>query len=111
MRAFLIPTLRRGPDLKISCSKEDLGRGLGMAAQVVSHQTALPVTKNVLIESDGPKLKLSATNLTMGLICWTGADVHEEGDSHSPRQTAGRSGEQPSRRKDNPGMSRGLRGA
>jgi DNA polymerase-3 subunit beta len=39
---------------------------------------------NILIATDGPRLKLSATNLEIGINCWIGAKVEEEGAATVP---------------------------
>ena len=42
---------------------------------------------NVLIKTEKSGLKLSATNLEMGITCWIGAKVHEEGSTTLPAKT------------------------
>jgi DNA polymerase III subunit beta len=39
----------------------------------------LPITNNILLETDQSRLKLVATNLEMAIVCWIGAKVDEEG--------------------------------
>ena len=39
----------------------------------------MPVLANVLLSTDGSRLKLSATNLDLGITTWVTANVEEEG--------------------------------
>jgi DNA polymerase-3 subunit beta len=65
--------------MKLSCLQENLSRGLGTVGRAVAARTTLPVTQNVLLATDGGRLKLAATNLEIAISCWIGAKVEEEG--------------------------------
>ncbi|MBI2853040.1 MAG: DNA polymerase III subunit beta [Chloroflexi bacterium] len=65
--------------MKVSCSQENLNRGLGIVGRAVAQRATLPITNNVLLATDGPRLKLVATNLEMAISYWLDADVQEEG--------------------------------
>ncbi|MFC1907444.1 DNA polymerase III subunit beta [Chloroflexota bacterium] len=65
--------------MKLSCLQENMNRGLNMVGRAVATRTTLPITNNVLIETDESRLKLVATNLEMAISCWIGAKVEEEG--------------------------------
>ncbi|MBU2608794.1 MAG: DNA polymerase III subunit beta [Chloroflexi bacterium] len=65
--------------MKLSCLQENLNRGLSVVGRAVATRTTLPITNNVLIETDKSRLKLVATNLEMAISCWIGAKVEEEG--------------------------------
>ena len=56
--------------MKVTVLQENLARGLGTVAKAVSPRSTLPVLANVLIASDEGRLRLSATNLEMGITCW-----------------------------------------
>jgi len=45
----------------------------------VATRSTLPVLSNVMLATDMGRLKLAATNLEMGISCWVGAKVEEEG--------------------------------
>jgi DNA polymerase-3 subunit beta len=47
--------------------------------RAVATRTTLPITNNILLETDQSRLKLVATNLEMAISCWIGAKVEEEG--------------------------------
>ncbi len=74
--------------MKVSCLQENLARGLSIASRAVaSRSTALPVLSNVLLNTDNGRLKLSATNLEIGINCWIGAKVEDEGAVTVPART------------------------
>jgi DNA polymerase-3 subunit beta len=65
--------------MKLSCTQENLNRGLGVVGRAVATRTTLPITNNVLLATEKSRLKLVATNLEMAISCWIGAKVEEEG--------------------------------
>jgi DNA polymerase III subunit beta len=73
--------------MKVSCLQENLARGLGIVARAVSPRSTLPVLGNVLVATDNGRLRLSATNLELGITCWIGAKIEEEGSTTVPSRT------------------------
>jgi DNA polymerase-3 subunit beta len=73
--------------MKVSCLQENLAKGLGIVGRAVSPRSTLPVLGNVLLATDGGRLKLSATNLEVGITCWIGSRVEEEGAVTVPSRT------------------------
>jgi DNA polymerase-3 subunit beta len=65
--------------MRLTCLQENLSRGLSVVGRAVATRTTLPITNNVLLETDQSRLKLTATNLEMATSCWIGAKVEEEG--------------------------------
>jgi len=65
--------------MKLSCTQENLNRGLSVVGRAVATRATLPITNNVLLQTDQSRLKLVATNLEMAISCWIGAKVEEEG--------------------------------
>jgi DNA polymerase III subunit beta len=65
--------------MKLTCLQENLNWGLGIVGRAVATRTTLPITNNILLETDQSRLKLVATNLEMAISCWIGAKVEEEG--------------------------------
>jgi DNA polymerase-3 subunit beta len=45
------------------------------------------VLSNVLVATDEGRLRLSATNLELGITCWIGAKIEEEGSTTVPART------------------------
>ncbi len=73
--------------MKVSVLQENLAHGLSIVARVVSARSTLPVLANVLIATDEGRLRLSATNLELGITCWIGAKIDEEGSTTVPART------------------------
>jgi DNA polymerase-3 subunit beta len=65
--------------MKLSCLQENLSRGLAIVSRAVASRATLPITQNVLLETDRSMLKLSATNLEIAITTWIGAMIEEEG--------------------------------
>ena len=65
--------------MRVSCLQENLSRGLAVVGRAVATRTTLPITNNVLLSTEGGRLKLVATNLEIAISCWVGAQVEEEG--------------------------------
>ena len=65
--------------MKVSCLQENLSRGLSIVGRAVASRATLPVTQNVLLQTDRSMLKLSATNLEIAITTWIGAMIEEEG--------------------------------
>ncbi len=73
--------------MKVTVLQENLARGLGIVSKAVSPRSTLPVLANILIASDEGRLRLSATNLEMGITCWIPARIEEEGSTTVPART------------------------
>ena len=73
--------------MKVTVLQENLARGLAVVSKAVSPRSTLPVLANVLIASDEGRLRLSATNLEMGITCWIPARIDEEGSTTVPART------------------------
>ncbi|MCZ2846139.1 MAG: DNA polymerase III subunit beta, partial [Candidatus Bathyarchaeota archaeon] len=65
--------------MKLSCTQENLNRGLGLVGRMISSRTTLPILGHVLLKTDKGRLKLSATDLEIGINAWIGARVEKEG--------------------------------
>jgi DNA polymerase-3 subunit beta len=73
--------------MKVTVLQESLARGLGIVSRAVSPRSTLPVLSNVLVATDEGRLRLSATNLELGITCWIGAKIEEEGSTTVPART------------------------
>src|SRR5256885_15510605 len=70
--------------VKITCKQQDLSRGLSAVSHAVSNRSTLPILSNILLATDNGRLKLSATNLEIGINCWVDAQIHEDGATTVP---------------------------
>lgn len=75
--------------MKITVLQEKLAHGLSVVARAVSPRSTLPVLSNILIASDEGRLRLSATNLELGITCWIPARIEQEGSTTVPARTFG----------------------
>ena len=73
--------------MKVSVSQQQLAHGLGIVSRAVSSHSTLPVLANILVATDEGRLRLSATNLELGISCWIGAQIEEEGAVTVPART------------------------
>ncbi|MEN8171965.1 MAG: DNA polymerase III subunit beta [Chloroflexota bacterium] len=73
--------------MKVSVLQENLAHGLSIVARAVSPRSTLPVLGNILIATDEGRLRLSATNLELGITCWIGAKIEEDGSTTVPART------------------------
>ncbi|MCB0047730.1 MAG: DNA polymerase III subunit beta [Caldilineaceae bacterium] len=65
--------------MRVSCLQENLAKGLSIVGRAVSTRSTLPVLGNILLEAKDNQLRLAATNLEIGINCWIGAMVEDEG--------------------------------
>ncbi len=65
--------------MKVTCLQENLARGLQLAGRAVSTRGSLPILGNVLLRTENGRMKLTATNLEVGINVWVPAKVDDEG--------------------------------
>ena len=53
--------------MKFTISKEEFLEGLQQVQHVVSNRTTLPILSNVLLEAEGDSLRLTTTDLDVGV--------------------------------------------
>lgn len=73
--------------MKITCKQTDLNRGLSIVSHAVSPRSTLPILANILLTTENGCLKLSATNLELGISHSIDADILEEGTTTVPAKT------------------------
>ena len=65
--------------MKLSVMQENLARGLSVVSRAVSSRSTLPVLANVLLRTEDAGLKLTATNLEIGITSWVPGKIETEG--------------------------------
>lgn len=65
--------------MNISLTQENLSQALGNTSRIAGSRSTLPVLANVLLKTDGNRLKVSSTNLEIGVNNWIGAKVEKPG--------------------------------
>lgn len=73
--------------MKAIVTQQHLAHGLSIVSRAVSARSTLPVLANVLMATDEGRLRLSATNLELGITCWIPAQISEEGSITIPART------------------------
>jgi DNA polymerase-3 subunit beta len=73
--------------MKVTCMQENLAKGLSIVSRAVAARSTLPVLGNILLATDNGRLRLSATNLELGITCWIGAKIEVEGATTVPAKT------------------------
>lgn len=61
------------------CTQENLNQGLNIVSHIASKNTNLPILNNVLIQASENIIKLSATNLEMGVVCLIRGKIEKVG--------------------------------
>ncbi len=65
--------------MKIEVTKDILLNGIQKVQNVISSRSTLPILANVLVEAQQGKLKLTATDLDIGISCAIPVDIQEPG--------------------------------
>jgi len=55
--------------MKLTCTQENLARGLNIVSHITTKNVNLPILNNVLLKVEDKSLKLSTTNLEMAINC------------------------------------------
>ena len=70
--------------MKIIVNQKNLKRAVGLVEKVVSKNTTLPILGNILLKTENGRLRLSATNLELGINVLVGVKTEEEGENTIP---------------------------
>lgn len=73
--------------MRVSVLQENLAKGLATVTKAIASRPTLPILNNVLLTASEGRLKLSATNLELGIVARVGAKVDEEGAITVPAKT------------------------
>jgi DNA polymerase III subunit beta len=71
-------------NMEFSVSKSELLKELTLSQGVVEKKTTIPVLSNLLIEAEGTTLRISATDLDLGIRCGCPSKVKKEGAGTIP---------------------------
>jgi DNA polymerase-3 subunit beta len=70
--------------VKLSLMQENLARGLSLVSRAVSSRATLPVLSNVLLKTQDGGLRLTATNLEIGISVWVPGKIDTDGTMTVP---------------------------
>jgi DNA polymerase-3 subunit beta len=65
--------------LRLVCKQQDFARGLSMVSRAVLSQSTRPILSCILLSTDQGRLRISATNLEIGIQVWVDAQIEGEG--------------------------------
>ena len=70
--------------MEFTVSKSDLVRELNLSQGVVEKKTTIPILSNVLVEAEGDRINLTATDLELGIRVSCPARVKKQGAGTIP---------------------------
>lgn len=70
--------------MKLHVLTENLQKKLSLLNRAVSSRTQLPILNNILIETEGGRLKMSTTDLEIGIVVEIPANIEKEGATTVP---------------------------
>lgn len=70
--------------MKVICSKEELLKGSQTVQSVVSPRSTLPILSNLLFETENQEIKLSSTDLEVGVSSYVKGEIIREGSITIP---------------------------
>lgn len=70
--------------MKITVNQRNLKKALSLVEKVVSKNSSLPILNNILLKTENGRLKVSATNLEIGINYIIGAKIEEVGQIAVP---------------------------
>jgi DNA polymerase-3 subunit beta len=75
--------------MKFKVEKEDLLNGIQTVQNIITTKAALPILSNLLIEADNDNIRLSATDLDIGISCVIPVQIQEAGAITVPAKRFG----------------------
>ncbi len=70
--------------MKVSVLKENLAKALSITGRVISTRGSLEILSNVMLKTESGRLRVSATNLEVGINYWIGGKIEKEGEITVP---------------------------
>jgi DNA polymerase-3 subunit beta len=70
--------------MKIFCLQENLKNALITTERIVGKNLNLPILNNLLLKTDKGRLKISSTNLEIGINYWVSGKIEKEGEITVP---------------------------
>ena len=71
--------------MHIICLQENLKHALNITERIIGRNLTLPILNNLLLSiEDNNKLKISSTNLEIGISCWVTGKIQEKGSITIP---------------------------
>lgn len=68
----------------ITINQKQLKENLMITEKIISHNLSLPILQNIVLKTEQGRVKIISTNLEIGVNCWLGAKIEEEGEIAIP---------------------------
>ena len=75
--------------MKLICTAENFKKAISNTERVAGKQISLPILENILIETGKGVMRVSATNLEIGVVLEVGAKIEKEGKITVPARLIG----------------------
>lgn len=75
--------------MKFTALKEHIQKALSIIQRIVVRNPSLPILENILLETEDKQLKISATNLELGVHVWMKGKAEKEGKASVPAALLG----------------------
>lgn len=72
--------------MNIVCIKENLKEGIDNALKIIKSNSTLPILNNFLLTTDNGRLKVSSTDLEIGITSWVSSKISNNGGIAVPAQ-------------------------
>lgn len=72
--------------MNVICTQENLKENLDNALRIVKYNSTLPILNNFLLSTDKGRLKISSTDLEIGLTSWVSSKILKDGSITVPAQ-------------------------
>ncbi len=70
--------------MHIICLQENLKQALNITEKIIGRNLTLPILNNLLLTVEGSRLKISSTNLEIGINSWVNGKVQDKGSITIP---------------------------
>ena len=70
--------------MQLICLQENFKKVLNIAERIIGRNLTLPILNNILLSTEKNKLKISSTNLEIGINCWLSGKIEKEGSITVP---------------------------
>jgi len=70
--------------MKVTCLQENLKNNLNITQNIIGRNLTLPILNNLLLQTENNYLKISSTNLEIGINTWTTGKIEKNGSITCP---------------------------
>lgn len=70
--------------MRVTVAQKNLRRAIGFVERIIGKNVSLPILQNIVLKTDGGRLKLLGTNLEIGITAFLGAKIEEVGEIAVP---------------------------